>query len=69
MKGYEWVLLYNHKMYGNYLVPKKILDGPILQQIIISNFGIVVPNSILFVCNFIEKEKIIVSGLTTFHFV
>ena len=52
------MLLYNHNMYGNYLVPKKILDGPVLQQLIISNRGIVVPKSISFDCDFIEKEKL-----------
>ena len=57
VKDCEWVLLYNHDMYGNYLVPKNILDGPVLQQLISSHRGIVVPKSISFACEFIEKEK------------
>lgn len=58
VKGCEWVLLYNNSMYGNYLIPKAILDGSVLEEMVKSYRGIVVPESITFVCEFVKEEKL-----------
>lgn len=58
VNGCQWVLLYNNNMYGNYLVPKALLDGPVLTKVIENHRGIIVPESIKFACDFIEAEKL-----------
>ena len=40
--GGQWVLMYNTSMYGNYLVPKNIVEGPALDEMIKSNCAVVV---------------------------
>ena len=46
----QWVLMYNTLMYGNYLVPKKLVEGALLDVMTKNNCVIVVPNTISFVC-------------------
>ena len=40
--GCQWVLMYNTLMYGNYLVPNNLVEGPALNEMVKSNHAVVV---------------------------
>ena len=45
-------------MYGNYLVPNQIVDGPLLEELLKNHHNAVLPESITFVCELVEKENL-----------
>ena len=56
-EGCKWVLVFNTSMYGNYLVPEKLVDGLVLTLMVKSNCAVVALPSISVVCKLFKAEK------------
>ena len=57
LDGCEWVLLYSVICYGHYLIPKKMIPKPMLKSLIDNLGAKEIPDSLTFICNFVDNEK------------